>query len=205
MRSLIIVFAVAVLLLFNACTQSNKPAGNTLRHNGAVLPTVEKTNDKIIVIDNADAANIKKVLAGFCDIYNKNDYAALPRLWQLTSDSFAVTFPYDVDFATYCFVINFLKYPMNVKWHAQVRAWATTKPGDSWITDKSVNKQVMLFLAIGDTEFDNVFLTTSDNIGYKLGFAVGHEKQLLATPKEKFIAPTIAISSLNNDDYQDFN
>jgi hypothetical protein len=204
MRSLLIVLAATVLLLFNACVQGNKPAGNALRHNGAKLPVLEKTNDKIIVVDNADLPNMKKALSGFCDIYNKNDYTALPRLWQLTSDSFAVTFPYDVDFATFCFAVNFLKYPINIKWHAQVRAWATTKPGDDWITYKSMNKQVMLYLAIDDMEYDNVFLTTSDNIGYKLGFAVGKEKQLLTAPKEKFIAPTVAISSLNSDDYIDF-
>jgi hypothetical protein len=205
MRSLLTVLAVAVLLLFNACMQGNKPAVNGLRQNGAKLPVVEKANDKIIVVDNADHDNIKKALTRFCDIYNKNDYAALPRLWQLTSDSFAVTFPYDVDFATYCFAVNFLKYPINIKWHAQVRAWATTKPGDDWITYKSMNKQVMLYLALGDTEYDNVFLTTSDNVGYKLGFAVGHEKQLLAAPKERFILPTVAITSLTGDNFEDFN
>ena len=204
MKSLAIVFAVAVLFVFNACVQGNKPSGNALRKNGAKLPTLEQANDKIIVVDNADHTNIKKALTEFCDIYNKNEYAALPRLWRLTSDSFAVTFPYDIDFSTYCFAVNFLKYPIDIKWHAQVRAWATTKPDDDWITDKSANKQVMLFLAVGDKEYDNVFLTTSDNIGYKLGFAVGQEKQLLAEPKEKFVPPTVAISMLNDDNYEDF-
>ena len=62
----------------------------------------------------------------------------------------------------------------------------------------------MLYLAVNDKEYDNVFLTTSDNIGYKLGFAAGEEKQLLKEPKETYVAPTVDIGGLTTRKHEDF-
>lgn len=205
MKILLITLAVIIVaIIIKACTSGNNLAKDNSRPTNANIPTDEKINDKIIVVSNVNHEDISKALTAFCNVYNKNDYAVIPRLWSLSENSFAVTFPYDVDFATYCFAINFLKYPIDIKWQAQVRAWATTKSGDDWITDKSVNKKVMLFLAVDDKEYDNVFLTTQDNIGYKLGFAVGQTKQFLTIPKEHYINPTVDISTLINQKHEDF-
>ena len=62
----------------------------------------------------------------------------------------------------------------------------------------------MLFVADDDTEGDNVYMTTSDNAGYKLGFAVGEEKQLLDHPKKNFRPPPIEIEELANKEFEDF-
>ena len=157
---LIIIAVVIVIVIIKACTSGDKLASDTSRPADVTIPKDEIANDKIIIVDNVTAEDIKKVLTAFCNIYNKSQYLAMPRLWTLSTNSYAITFPYGVDFATYCFAINFLKYPMNVKWQSKVYAWATTKQGDDWITDKSINKKVMLFLAVDDKEYDNVFLTT---------------------------------------------
>ncbi len=85
-----------------------------------------------------------------------------------------------------------------------VTAWETTKQANGWITEKTANKKVMLFIPEDDKEHDNVFLTTDDNIGYKLGFAMGEEKQFLQTPKKKYLAPTIDIKTLTEKEAQDF-
>lgn len=82
--------------------------------------------------------------------------------------------------------------------------WATTKATDTWITESSVNKNVMLFVSEFDTEYDNVFLTTSDNIGYKLGFAMGEEKQLLNQPEKKYVKPSINLSEIDTNDSTEF-
>jgi len=200
----IIAGIIIVIIIIKACTSGNKLASDDSRPTNATIPSVEIANDKVIIVDNVTHDDIKKALTEFCNIYNKSQYLAMPRLWTLSSNSYAITFPYDIDFATYCFAINFLKYPMNIKWQSKVYAWATTKQGDDWITDKSINKKVMLFLASDDKEYDNVFLTTKDNIGYKLGFAVGKEKQLLPAPKELYKDSGISVSSLTNHPYEDF-
>lgn len=197
MKTLIILVAVVIVaLILKACTTTDQAKQDTSRPPADIKPTTPVENDKLIVVSNVNADEIKKALTEFCNIYNKKDYAVLPRITTLSQTSFAVTFPYDTDFATFCFAVNYLKYPVDIKWHSQVFAWVTTKQGDDWITEKSINKKVMLFLADDDKEYDNVFLTTQDNIGYKLGFAAGEEKQLLQVPKEPYAQSTTDIESL---------
>ncbi len=205
MKFILIAAAIfVVILVLKACVYGNQSAEDSSRPSDDKLPTIQKDNDKIILVKNVRHEEIRDALTKFCNMYNKDDFAALPRLWQLSPDTYAITFPYDIDFVTYCFAINFLKYPVNINWKSDVRAWATTKPGDQWITPESANKIVMLFLASDDKEYDNVFLTTQDNIGYKLGFAMGEEKKLLPTPKEKYIAPTITLQDLSKAKFEDF-
>jgi len=205
MKILLIIVAIAIVALIinslikNGQTEQSSSGGDIGRNPGG-----EKVNDKIIMVTNVNSDDIKKALTGFCNVYNKGNGAALPRLWQISSNAFAITFPYDIDFATYCFAVNFLKYPMDIKWNAEVRAWATTKPGDDWVADKTLNKKVMLYLAKNDKEYDNVFLTTEDGIGYKLGFASGHEKQLLNSPLEAYIAPSVNVTDLADQKHEDF-
>lgn len=205
MKTLLIVATVIILaLLLKACVSGDQLAQDPSRPSEDKKPTLEKDNDKIILVNNANHEDIRKALIAFCNMYNKDNFAALPRLWQLSSTSFAVTFPYDADFATFCFAINYLKYPSNIKWNAQVRAWATTKPGDDWIPSQATNKESMLFLADDDTEYDNVFLTTKDNIGCKLSFSGGAPKAPLSIPKELYVGRLIVIENLKGHEYEDF-
>lgn len=204
MKTLLIIAIIAVIVIvIKACVSGNKLQNDPSRPN-VEKPALKKPNDKIIVVNNAVHNDIKKALTEFCNIYNKNDYAALPRLWQLSANKFVITFPYDIDFQTYCFAVNFLNYPIDIKWNAKVYAWCTAHETDQWITEKSANKTIMLYLAVDDKEYDNVFLTTQDNIGYKLGFAMGHETQLLSIPKEMYTVSTVNAESLKDMKYEDF-
>lgn len=183
---------------------SKGPVQNASRPSETKLPTALIDNDKIIVVNNATHDDIRKALIGLCNSYNQETFSTLPRLWQLSPNSFAVTFPYNIDFAGFCFAVNFLEYPVDIKWNAKVRGWATMKPGDDWVTEKSVNKHVMLFVAADDKEYDNVFMTTEDGIGYKLGFAAGEEKQLLNQPNEMYEHSSVQSDVLNHLSYEDF-
>lgn len=93
---------------------------------------------------------------------------------------------------------------MELKWTPGVTAWVTTKETDNWTTEKTWNKRVMLFLTADDTEYDNVYLTTTDGTGYKLGFARGEEKQLLPQPARRYIAPEVEPSELADKAFEDF-
>jgi hypothetical protein len=205
MKVLILLGAIVIIaLVLKACVSGNTLAEDPPRPPSNLKPQVFKENNKLIVVSNVSHQDISKALTKFCNAYNKEDFAALPRLFEVKYGTYAVTFPYDVDFATYCFAVNFLKYPMDIKWNAKVRAWAITKQGDDWITEKNVNKKVMLYLEEHDKEYDNVFLTTQDNVGYKLGFAAGQETQLLSIPKERYIEPTVSYQSLQGMKFEDF-
>ena len=197
--ALILLWVVSVIM-----PSGQKSELNTSRPPLSQKPTRLVQNDKIIVVMGVTYVDIKKALTDFCNIYNNKDFAVLPRLTKISDSEFAITFPYDTQFESYAFLVNYLKYPKGITWNANVLAWATAKTSDTWITEKSANKKVMLFLADDDKEYDNVFLTTEDGIGYKLGFALGEEKQLLDTPNKAYVPPTVDINSLTGKTSEDF-
>lgn len=164
----------------------------------------ERQNDKLVLVDNLSKKEMESILTSFCKIYNQENYKAQPRLFVLSERKFAITFPFDIDFKIYCFFVNYVRYPMGFDKQVDVIVWTSTKQAKGWITEKTENKKVMLFIPEDDREYDNVFLTTNDNIGYKLGFATGEEKQLLPLPKKGYFAPTTEINSLTEKQSEDF-
>lgn len=210
MTPLIIIIGLAVVAIIFYALKSRlknaepQPDTETTPTSQEALPTTKKQNDKLVLVKGVSYSDLKSVLTDLCNMYNKESYQAQPRLTKLSEREFAITFPYDINFEIYCYFVNYIEYPMELKWTADVIGWTTTKSGDIWITDKSINKKVMLFIPMDDTEHDNVYMTTSDNIGYKLGFAMGEEKQLLDTPKKLFVSPRLDISELADKEFEDF-
>jgi hypothetical protein len=201
---LIGITAIIYFVLAISRNQKTESNDDTERPSSEYLPTQEIQNDKIVVAENMTATEIDKILTDFCNLYNKEKYKALPRLYKLSERQFAITFPYDIEFTFFCFFINYVHYPMGFNKSFDVIGWTTTKSGENWITEKSANKKVMLFIPSDDTEYDNVYLTTEDNIGYKLGFAMGREKRLLDLTKKYFVKPKIEIVELNKQEYTDY-
>jgi hypothetical protein len=204
---LIIIGAAIIIFIIKACMpagQKQNPNSDTTRPLNENLPKQENQNAKLVIVDNVSKTEIDNILTGFCNMYNKESFQARPRLYKLSESQFAITFPFDIEFEIYCYFINYVRYPMGFDKSFSVTAWETTKQTKGWITEKTANKKVMLFIPEDDKEHDNVFLTTEDNIGYKLGFAMGEEKQLLQTPKKTYFAPTIDIKILTEKESQDF-
>lgn len=205
---IIVIIAIVTIVIFISSTrlknQKSQPDTNTSRPQENLFPTNIVENDKLVIVEDINENDIKKILQEFCNLYNEKTFLALPRLTKLSDSKYAITFPYDINFEIYCFFINYMNYPMGFNRHFKAIGWTTTKPTDTWITEKSVNKNVMLFVSNFDTEYDNVFLTTSDNIGYKLGFAMGEEKQLLDKPNKSYVNQPISSNELNGKPYTDF-
>ena len=199
--------AVVAIVLFTWTKLKNQkplPDTDTRRPTENIFPTNKIANDKIVIIEDVSENDINKILQEFCNSYNKETYQAIPRLTKLSDKKFAVTFPYDINFEIFCFFINYVNCPMGFDRHFKTIGWTTTKSTDIWITEKSVNKNVMLFVSDNDTEYDNVFLTTSDNIGYKLGFAMGEEKQLLNKSEKTYVKQPIDFSEIETKQHIDF-
>lgn len=200
-----VIVAIVIFILWikfkNLKTQS---ISNTSRPPGSSYPTKKVINDKLVIVDDIDENDIEKILQEFCNSHNQENFQAILRLTKLSNRKFAVTFPFDIDFDIYCFFINHLNYPIGFDRSFSIIAWATTKPTDSWVTENIANKNVMLYVSESDTEYDNVYLTTYDNIGYKLGFARGKGKQLPDRPEKDFVKPPISAGELEAKIYTDF-
>ena len=186
--SLIIGGIIVVAFILKSCI-SNNNSNNESRPNNAEIPTEKIQNDKVVLVENVKLEDLKNAIQKFCNNYNQENLTALPLLTILSENKFAVTFPYDTDFATFCFFVNYMYYPNDIFYKPTIKAWTSTKQNDDWMTKEIVNKNVMLFIPNDDKDYDNVYLTTSDNIGYKMGFAMGEEKQKLNKPIQTYIQP----------------
>lgn len=182
----------------------NDSAKNTSRPLLGSKPNQEITNDKLVIVGKISYDDVKKAITGFCNLYNQKDWAALPRLINMADGQFAVTFPYDVEFEILCYFINYMAYPEGLEISPEVIAWTTTNPKDNWIAPQAANKKAMFFLPENDTWYDFVLMTTQDNIGYKLGFALGQQKQLLTVPEKSFMVPKLDIAQLSSMTGEDF-
>jgi len=205
LTGLILAAIIFYALRSKAKTSEMQPESDSRRPSLPPKPTQTKQNDKLVLVKGISYSDLKLVLSGFCKMYNEESFQAQLRLSILAEQEFAITFPYDIDFEIFCYFINYIEYPMELKWSPDVMGWTTTKSSDKWITEKSANKKVILFIPTDDTEHDNVHMTTQDNIGYKLGFALGEEKQLLDTPKKRYVHPDIEISELVRKEFEDFD
>ncbi len=201
---LVIAIGIIYFIWTKFISQKVEPFSDLSRPSNECLPKQEVQNDKLVVVNNITSSEIERILIGFCNIYNKENYQAQPRLYKTDNTSFTITFPYDIEFEIFCYFVNYVRYPMGFNKSFEVTGWTTTKSGQTWITEKSANKRVMLFIPTEDTEYDNVYMTTEDNIGYKLGFAIGEEKQLLKRPLKKFVKSGIDILDLKEKEYKDY-
>ena len=206
MQIIIIGLLAAFVALYLIWVKFKSPQADkeTTQLSQEYLPTQEKQNDKLVIVSDISDADLQRILTDFCSLQNKKKYQVQPRLTKISEKEFVITFPFDIEFDIFCYFVNYVHYPMGFDKSFNIIAWTTTKSGDTWITEKSADRKVMLFIPSDDKEYDNVFMTTADNIGFKLGFALGEERQLLDSPKKQFIMPTIDISEFANKEHKDF-
>ena len=189
MKTLFIIGGILVVAFILKSCISNNNRKNKSRPKNAEIPTEKIQNDKIVLIENVKSEDLKNAIQKFCNNYNQENLTVLPLLTIFSENKFVITFPYDTDFGTYCYFINYMYYPNDIFHKPIIKAWTSTKQNDDWMTNEIVNKNVMLFIPSDDKDYDNVYLTTSDNIGYKMGFAMGEEKQKLNNPRQTYVEP----------------
>lgn len=202
------VIIIAVVLIFQfGLISSSADLTSKNRPSDKRKPSKLIENDKLILVKNIKLDYLKQAIEQFCNIYNQETYIAQPRLF-LLDNKFVITFPYDIDFERYCYFINYLENAHDLSlqsdYNPDVKAWYSTKIGDAWMKDDLANKKVMIFIPNWDDEHDNVYLTTQDNIGYKMGFALGHTSQKLDRPVKRFEENPIELTKLTDIETIDF-
>lgn len=190
---------ITLVVLFIAWKQMKKQAGQKALDLTNLVP-----NDKLVLVEDVSETDMKKILQDFCNSYNEDSVRAVPRLHPLSENKFAVTFPYNISFDLFCYFINYVNYPTDFERSFKTLGWATTASGDAWINAQNVNKKVMLYLSETDTEYDNVFMTTADNQGFKMGFAIREQNQALEKPEQVYIPQPVNLTDLEEKPYNDF-
>lgn len=184
-----IIIVVGFLIYKFGLKSSETDLKNTNRPDNINKPTTTKANDKIILIKNLKLDYLKQAINQLCNMSNQNQYIVLPRLTVL-DNQYVITFPYDIDFDQFCYFVNYMKYAHELSlkpdYKPEIKAWCTTKPDYAWMTDEIANKPVMIYIPDWDEDYDNVYLTTQDNLGFKMGFAFGEEHKKMDNPVLQF-------------------
>ena len=192
MKTLLIIVGIIVVgFILKSCISYNNNSNNKnkSRPNNDEFPSVKIQNDKVVLIENVKLEDFKNAVQQFCNIYNQENLRVLPLLKILLENKFIVTFPYDIDFEAYCYFVNYIYYPNDIIYKPTIKAWTSIYQNDNYKTNEIVNEKVILFIPSDDKDYDNVYLTTSKNIGYKMGFSLGEEKQKLKNPRQTYIEP----------------
>ncbi|MBA4057035.1 MAG: hypothetical protein C0490_20135 [Marivirga sp.] len=145
--------------------------------------SMDNPNEKLIVVKGPKEEQMKKVLEKFCEMYNQNGSTTILKFYKKGDDTFFITFPSDIDFELFCYLINYIKYPMDINYKVEAIGWTIADHVDSWNTKYINGKKVIVFIDPDDQEYDNVMLTTEDNAAYEIGFAMGEGLE----PRNKMI------------------
>ncbi len=195
---------VAIIFIYLHRQKKNQKNGYP-RPSQDKFPIQRVKNDKLVIVEDANDEEIKTILEDFCNMYNDNEYKSILQLTKVSNNKFVITFPYDIDFETYCYLLNYICYPMDIKKQFYAIGWATVKQLDKSSKPEISNQKLMVYESQFDTEYDNVYLTTSENIGYKIDFAVGKGLEQLESPEQTYIVPTINIEELNTAESVEFS
>ncbi|WP_026309443.1 hypothetical protein [Niabella aurantiaca] len=194
---LAIILMVTLLLIFDRLELKDKrkqaDTGLEGRSDG-VLPGGENLNDKLIVVEDIDEGDLIKFVRDFFDLYRNPNYSFVPVLTKMEERAFAIRFPYDIDFETYCRFVHYLNCPPGDDRHFNATGWTIARDTDARITRRIADKPIMLFVAESDHEDDTISLTTVENIGYELDF--GGEKRQLDHPGKSYHQPPVTIGAL---------
>ena len=169
-----------------------------------VKPEEEIPNDKIILVENVNREQIEKALHDFSRMYNEDEYAALPRLHQLSDERFAITFPYDDALEIVCYLINYLNYSAGIEWNAIITAWASVGNESSWDDNKDISdKKVMLYCSQNRHDsHEYTEIITSENVAYRINLSSEIEKD--EHPEKTYINPVIQPEDISGKNYLDF-
>ena len=203
-----VIIIIATLILEFGFKRTKTDINNKHRPSKSKKPTQQKSNDKIVIVKYLQYDYLIKAIHQFCNLYNQEKFVALPRLIKHNYLSIII-FPYNIEFDKFCSFVNYMgnAHELSNKpdYQPNVKAWCTTLPVDRWIKDEIANKNIMLFIPESDSNLDKVYLTTKDNVGFKMGFLNDDlhfkaEKSML-----KYEEIPININLLNKEKFIDFN
>jgi len=186
----LIVIAGIVIIKFRFGGESlEQGLKNKSRPNINTKPTTLIENDKLIQVSNLKFEYLEKAITQYCNLNNQSEFGTLPSVVEKGND-YLIFFPYNTDFENFCYFVNYIQYAhelcLNSDYKPKIKAWCTLDK-HKWVRDEMIGKKAFIYIPSWDEECDNVYLTTEDNAGYIMGFAVGETCKKLDRPASRFV------------------
>ena len=111
-------------------------------------------------------SNLKKALSDWIELYSKdlpNDFNI--KLYEFNMNSF-ILIPNSLSDYQFFFLVNYLEYPINLKYEVDVKGYINT----SNVHNSIDNQELLVYISKNDKEYDNVYAVTHENITFKIDF-----------------------------------
>lgn len=123
-------------------------------------------NDNTIFIKGAAYNSVKKALRQWLDLYSEDLQDDLSfTLSKNGHTGYIIKADERLDNERFYYLVNYLKYPEEIEYTIDIEAFTTGRYENSL-----KNKKLLVYISPNDKEFDNVFVTTSENKNYKIDF-----------------------------------
>lgn len=124
------------------------------------------TVDNLIVITGGAYNDIKKALRQWVDLYSKDLEDGLTfQLFKNGSGNHIIQADKRLDNERFYYLINYLKYPEGIEYKIDIAGFTTGKE-----KKQLKDKRLLVYISPTDKEYDNVFVTTSENENFKVDF-----------------------------------
>lgn len=124
------------------------------------------TTENLIVINGGAYNDIKKALRQWINLYSKDLQDDLTfQIFKNGRGNHIIQADKRLDNERFFYLVNYLNYPENIEYKIDIEGY--TKGKDK---NQLRDKDLLVYISPTDREYDNVFVTTSDNENFKVDF-----------------------------------
>ncbi|PKL85442.1 MAG: hypothetical protein CVV22_07735 [Ignavibacteriae bacterium HGW-Ignavibacteriae-1] len=124
------------------------------------------TVDNLIIIKGGAYSDVKKALRQWINLYSNDLEEDLTfQLFKNGKGSHIIQADKRLDNVSFYYLVNYLKYPEGIEYKIDIEGFTT---GDE--ENELKNKNLLVYIFSTDKDYDNVFVTTSENENFKVDF-----------------------------------
>jgi len=171
-KSYLVLLVVIIAASVYKLQKRKKSKGTEANEEAKSKPPQEALeNDKVLFIHGLNREDLERMIEDFRSMYELADFCRYQILPNSFSQKFVLYFPYDLEFETLCYLVNYLHYPMGFSIQPEVRAWTTVKAEGKWLKPELIGRRLMLYIPQGDKDYTQVHVTSEDGISYAINIA----------------------------------
>ena len=164
-----LLFAIVLVALITvACLSMRK------RETSSPTFISNPQNDKIIVVDGWDEAEIQKIIHDFVATYKDDGYPAYTiEPHKQAEKRFRLTFPQDIHPLLFTFLVNFVAYPFDLDLKNRtilVGGKTTLDAGFNGVDSTLFGKKAILYVPENDRDYDVVYMQTESATNFANSF-----------------------------------
>lgn len=156
--------------------------------------------DNLILIKGGAYNDIKKALRQWIHLYSKDLQDGLTfQLFKNGNGNHIIQADKEIENERFYYLINYLKYPEGIEYKIDIEGYTTGKD-----KNQLKDKELLVYISQTDKEYDNVFVTTSENENFKVDFGgritEGLERKTYLYPNNLNLGESETIKVQNKQD-----